>query len=193
MDEHARKGPDHKLARFLGLDKAPELAEVVYPFAPLNIRERLLWLLNRCVIRDEAYGQWRKVCPNCHLPLPRKTANGEISSEVIAIIGARGSGKSNFFGVLLDALKRRYSHEVGFLIFDEETWSVREHKAIASEKLYRSAMATGSSVSAERVAIDRDQRVETSSESRYSADLSARSFPATVALPDAAVHACLGS
>ena len=126
----------------------------------------LLKLLDSCLIRNEEFGKWRKICPNCHLPLPRKTANGEISSEVIAIIGARNSGKSNYFGVLIDFLKHRYSHEVGFMIFDQETWSINEEKPINSDRLYHNRYGRKLFGNEERVAIEQTRRVEITSENR---------------------------
>ena len=36
-------------------------------------------------------------------------ASGELDGEIVAIVGARGAGKSNYFGVLIDALERRYA------------------------------------------------------------------------------------
>ena len=78
-----------------------------------------------------------KVCPNCHLPLTAKTAVGELSSELIAIIGARSSGKSNFFGVLLHALERRFANEVGFTIYPENTFSLGELKPVSSVRFYK--------------------------------------------------------
>src|SRR5262249_42728514 len=51
--------------------------------------------------------------------------------------GTRYSGKSNFFGVLIDALMRRFASEVGFTIFGQETFSVDEARSTNSDALYR--------------------------------------------------------
>ena len=88
-----------------------------------------------------AAGDWqgdtRSICPYCHMFLPHATATGQLSSDIVAIIGARGSGKSNYFGVLLKLLETRYADEVGFTIYDQETFSIREMKPVSTKRLYR--------------------------------------------------------
>jgi len=125
--------PDGHVARYLGFDAPPDMGEVRVPPAG-NFWEQLL---QRIVVSEEGDGDSRKICPNCHMYLPNKTANGELTSEVFAIIGARSSGKSNYFGVLLNLLERRYAGEVGFSMFDQDTFSVRDMKPVGSRKLYR--------------------------------------------------------
>lgn len=45
------------------------------------------------------------VCPDCHKSLPESTLNGE--DLIIAIVGSRASGKSNYIGVLIRELQQR--------------------------------------------------------------------------------------
>src|SRR5206468_2459063 len=88
--------PDARIQAYFGMGGAPVLGKVNYPPKPLP------WWRNVYVPptgRDE-----RLVCPNDHIFLPENVANGQAAGEVIAVIGARTSGKSNFFGVLLNAL-----------------------------------------------------------------------------------------
>lgn len=122
--------PDEQVGRYLAVPP-PDLGKVVHPD-----RDRA-WqrLLARVVVEED--GDSRKICPHCHMFLPTKTANGELTSEVIAIIGARSSGKSNYLGVLLNLLERRYMNEVGFVMFDQDSFSLQEMKPISSRKLYR--------------------------------------------------------
>ncbi|HID77786.1 MAG TPA: hypothetical protein EYP56_17540, partial [Planctomycetaceae bacterium] len=88
-------------------------------------------------VQDHPAASRKKVCPSCHMFLPHKTANGELASEIVALVGARNAGKSNYFGVLLNSLEARYAGEVGFSFFAQETFSVREMKPISSRTLYQ--------------------------------------------------------
>lgn len=45
------------------------------------------------------------VCPDCHKSLPDSTLDGE--DLIIAIVGSRSSGKSNYIGVLIHELQQR--------------------------------------------------------------------------------------
>ncbi len=58
------------------------------------------------------------VCPKCHNSLPRQLVEG--GGRIIAIVGARNSGKSNFITVLIDQLQRQ-AHllgDIGVLAID---------------------------------------------------------------------------
>jgi hypothetical protein len=152
---------DDLLGNFLAMPP-PEMPRVEPPSsAPLLKR-----LGRRFVIHNEGSSDWKKVCPACHMHLPHKTASGELDSEVIAIIGTRNSGKSNFFGVLLNALERRYASEVGFRIFDQETFSTREMKPVSSKKLYRERYGKSLFEGDERRAIDQTFSAATNKETR---------------------------
>lgn len=78
----------------------------------------------------------RRICPHCHIFLPNKVANGELTSEMVAIVGARSSGKSNYFGVLIKLLQKRYANEVGFDILDVDTY-IPAQGQVSSNKLYQ--------------------------------------------------------
>jgi hypothetical protein len=88
------------------------------------------------VLPDDPPGQ-KKICPHCHMYLPNMIASGEMSGEGIAIIGARNSGKSNYFGVLINALEKRYCADVGFTMFDQDSWDVSTMSTRSSRRLYR--------------------------------------------------------
>lgn len=141
--------PDDKLGRFLGMP-APPLAKVEPPLKG-GILGRMY---RRIVIHDDGRQGWKKVCPECHFPLPHKTAIGEVNSEFFAIIGARSSGKSNYFGVLLKLLERRYASEVGFTIFDQESLDIATLKTVGSSQLYRRRYGDRLWNSDDRMAID---------------------------------------
>jgi len=155
-----RERDDH-LGKFLAIPP-PEMPKVVPPKASPFLKR----LGRRFVVNPERTGEWKTVCPDCHMHLPHKTANGELDSEVIAIIGTRNSGKSNFFGVLLQALERRYASEVGFRMFDQETFSVREMKPVSSKKLYRERYGSRLFEGDDRRAIDQTLSAATNIETR---------------------------
>lgn len=152
---------DNSLGAFLAIPP-PEMPKV-QPAPPASF---LKWLSDRFVVHNEESREWKKVCPDCHMHLPHKTASGELASEVIAIIGTRNSGKSNFFGVLLNTLERRYASEVGFRIFDQETFSIREMKPVSSKKLYRERYGSRLFEGDDRRAIDQTLSAATNTETR---------------------------
>jgi hypothetical protein len=92
-------------------------------------------MLDSLVLQDDPANQ-KKVCPSCHMYLTSMISAGELSGEGFAIIGARQSGKSNYFGVLLNSLEKRYCEDVGFTMFDQETFDVGEMKQVGSRATY---------------------------------------------------------
>ncbi|MFO7906580.1 MAG: hypothetical protein ACQESR_03865 [Planctomycetota bacterium] len=94
------------------------------------------WLRRMWISHDPASDR-KKVCPRCHMFLPHKMASGELDSEILAIVGARSAGKSNYFGVLINALEGRYAQEVGFSMFAQDTFSVDKMQPVSSRELYK--------------------------------------------------------
>lgn len=78
-----------------------------------------------------------RICPHCHMKLPVQLSSGSMASNIIAVIGYRDSGKSNFFGVLINELKNRYSKEVGLNLVSQETFSTSTMRSIYSDELYQ--------------------------------------------------------
>ena len=140
---------DSKMGNFLGRPDL-ELGAITEP-SEFSWLEKLF---GKTYIADDWKSGHKKICPNCHMYLPHATASGQLNSKTIAIIGARSSGKSNYFGVLLNELENRYADEVGFTIYDQETYSVKEDKQISSKKLYRERYGARLYGSGKRVAID---------------------------------------
>lgn len=108
--------PDLALGRFL--DMPPPALGPLSPQAP--------------AVHD---ARWRPVCANCHIPLPHGIATGQTENHTIALVGARGSGKSNLIAVLIEQLKRRFCADLDFSIREQETFSVRELRPIGSDRL----------------------------------------------------------
>lgn len=124
--------PDTGIGDFLG-DVPPEIRRV----EPVPARRFAKRWLNRMWIADDGMSDRKKVCPRCHMNLPHKLASGELRSEILAIVGARNAGKSNFFGVLINALAGRYAREVGFSMFAQDTFSVHKMQPVSSRELYQ--------------------------------------------------------
>lgn len=124
--------PDTVVGGFLNIPP-PDLGRVQPP------PPRGFWakLFGRFVIPDDWRDGARKICPHDHMFLPTAAASGHLTPKVVAIIGTRSSGKSNFFGVLINVLMRRFASEVGFAIFGQETFSVDEARPTNSDALYR--------------------------------------------------------
>jgi len=125
---------DLRIAEFLSIGNAsaPELGPLVTSGNGFLSR-----LVGRFYVSSGWQANSKRICPNCHMFLPNATANGQLSSDIVAVWGARSSGKSNYFGVLLNALERRYADEVGFGIYDQESFSVGTMKPVTSKQLYR--------------------------------------------------------
>lgn len=123
---------DPVVQRFLNLDSDVLMAPVETPTGNVNRALRNFWypsLANDTEVKH-------RICPKCHMQLPVQLANNRLKSSVIAVTGFRSSGKSNFFGVLIDALKNRYSQEVGLNLSTQETFSTRTLRTIYSDELY---------------------------------------------------------
>lgn len=109
---------DHHIQKFFGLPSPPRLGEV----HPVPVGKSFWHRLWRRVFVPREGDQERMICPNCHIFLPDLIARGEAAREVIAIVGARNSGKSNYFGVLIQYLRRQYSSNIGFDMLDTDTY-----------------------------------------------------------------------
>lgn len=124
--------PDGKVGDFFDIP-APELGPVEEP--PTGLFRRLVrrFLISRNREAGAVIRRW--ICPHCHMALPKAMADGAGRSQIIAVVGSRGVGKTLFLGVLIHALKTRYSDEVGFSIWDQETFSVSQLQRVRSDTL----------------------------------------------------------
>lgn len=112
---------------------APDLEELI------QVPRRGFWgkLFRSVVVDNDWNGDAAKVCPHCHMFLPTAAATGRLTPKVLAIIGTRSAGKSNYFGVLIDSLLRRMSAEVGVHMIDQETFSLNLGRQTTSDAEYR--------------------------------------------------------
>jgi hypothetical protein len=124
--------PDVALGRFLGGPSTPPLMPLREPPAAGLARWTRKWV----TWADESR-IGRRVCPHCHLPVIPSVARGEIKKmRTIGLVGARSSGKSNYIGVLIKTLEQRFAREVGFEIFPEETFDLRQYTSLSSRRLH---------------------------------------------------------
>ncbi len=125
--------PDDGLGDFLHIQPSPSMRRV----EPVNATDFVGRWWRRLRLPHDPASDRKKVCPRCHLYLPHKMASGELRSEILAIVGARNAGKSNYFGTLINALERRYAGEVGFSMFAQDTFSVQQMQPVSSRDLYK--------------------------------------------------------
>lgn len=57
---------------------------------------------------------WQRLCPSCHMELPRTL--GQFPNMIFAIIGARQAGKSHYIAVLVNQLEQQVGRQVGLLL-----------------------------------------------------------------------------
>lgn len=76
---------------------------------------------------------YKMVCPSCHNPLPEATLNG--TDMIISVVGARGTGKSVFVGILINELMKRVAPAFGGALngFDD---SYNRYKATFFQRMY---------------------------------------------------------
>jgi hypothetical protein len=136
--------PDEAISRFFG-------GEAVAPNLPAASVPAWRWWNHFLLVRqNNGNGHW--ICPRCHLPIPPAAARGELNPRSLAIFGARGAGKSNWFAVLIKLLKERYGGEVGFALQDMGTWGYKQQCPINSWRLYQERY--GRRLFEQRLAID---------------------------------------
>lgn len=125
--------PDAAVQAFFDLDQPPDLPALV-PSGNDGVKpwHRSRFLLDNSRLRDHD-----RVCPFCHLPLPLAQATGELTSQVIAVVGERWSGKSSYFGVLLHQLvDGQLASEAGFGVVAQTTWDMKARRKVSSSTVY---------------------------------------------------------
>lgn len=126
--------PDENVRGFLGMAYPPEMPMVTDP--PTNWFLKSVRKFHLPLCREVTPASPLRICPYCHLYLPQALANWNRKSQIIAVVGSRSSGKSNYFGVLLKQLETRYAAELNFGFRPQMTFDVREMRRIDSRKLY---------------------------------------------------------
>jgi hypothetical protein len=118
---------DTALADFLGLPEA------LLP--PLKKPDPAFW--GKLRLDNSVLSQNDRACPKCHLPLPVALARGEADSRLIAIVGDRWSGKSNFFASLVHQLNDSdVLQEAGIDFLSEDSFDPDTVRKKTSQKLW---------------------------------------------------------
>lgn len=128
--------PDDRVMEFLNLDTS-----IPFPMHPVQeIRgfwRRLLGYFYFPSVKEKKRVVKNRICPNCHMTLPSQLANSGKNGDIIAVIGYRNTGKSNFYGVLIPSLRDRYAGEVGFSMHALDSFNVNDGRPISSDQLHR--------------------------------------------------------
>lgn len=113
----------------------PVLPRCIVPPTRNGDFSRYLW--NRLRLDNSVMVQHDRVCPHCHCPMPTAVAKGELKSNVIAIIGEKKSGKSNFFATLIHELQRGASMEgSGVVLWQQSSINPRTFRKTLSHELW---------------------------------------------------------
>lgn len=126
--------PDPQMGEFLNQFPPPQQPPLTPPPTGIFSRWRRRFYVRVC--RDEGPESGHRICPYCHMFLPQALGNWNRKSDIIAIVGSRSSGKSNYFGVLLKLLEQRYTAQLGFGMRPLPTFDVRSMRRVNSRELY---------------------------------------------------------
>ena len=125
---------DPKVLEFLNL------TGVRMPMPPVEeiqgFWRKLIGLVYYPKMRDKNRIVKNRICPSCHMTLPTQLANNGKKGDVIAVVGYRNTGKSNFFGVLIPSLRNRYAREVGLSLHALDSFDVTDGRMCSSDTLY---------------------------------------------------------
>ncbi len=89
----------------------------------------------------------RRVCPRCHSPLPAEYCQAE--GKIIALVGAKGSGKSTYITVLLHELTNRVGAELNASLVACDERTIKRYRQDFARPLYGESRLLGATQSAE--------------------------------------------
>lgn len=138
--------PDEPLAAYLG--SAVSLPPV---FGPPAAGRRRRTAQRRAACPDCGRFTARRACPECHNPLP--AAYCETPGKIVALVGAKNSGKSTYIAVLLHELSHRVGAELGSSLVACDDRTIERYKRDFHRPLFaerRLLPATASAVDAPR-------------------------------------------
>jgi len=157
--------PDEVYGRFLGnVGKdgsivIPKMRKVIpsrngSPFARLYVPNEVR--CPKCGFRTRT-----RICPACHSELP--PVHGNVKNQIIAVVGSRASGKSNYIGVVINQLRRRYAPDLLFTLRALGDDTADRYKAVYYSPIFeqRTVLAPTTSIMADpRVRIPLVYRLE---------------------------------
>jgi hypothetical protein len=133
---------DEKLAAYTGSGAAASLPPVFDPPSPGR---------RRAACPECGQATARRACPECHNPLPG--AYCETPGKIVALVGAKNSGKSTYIAVLLHELSHRIGTELGTSLVACDDRTIERYKRDFHRPLFgerRLLPATASAVTAPR-------------------------------------------
>jgi hypothetical protein len=136
---------DEKLAAYTGSGAAASLPPVFDP--PVSGRRSP----RRAACPECGQATARRACPECHNPLPG--AYCETPGKIVALVGAKNSGKSTYIAVLLHELSHRIGAELGTSLVACDDRTIERYKRDFHRPLFgdrRLLPATASAVTAPR-------------------------------------------
>ena len=129
---------EHQRGRYLLPDETPVTRETVFTTAGPNALLRMFGVRNPSVsICPECNVETStRACPNCHSTFPHGIDN--LSNMVIAIIGAKETGKSHYIAVLIQQIYNLYNlFDWSLMAMDDETmrlYNDRFHKPLYTNR-----------------------------------------------------------
>ena len=98
----------------------------------------------RCPDCDQFTQQ--RICPQCHMDLPRDT--GHVRNLIFSVIGGKEAGKSHYIAVLIQELLQRVGPDLGLLLEALDDTTRNRYRKTFYEPLYRKHSAIRGTVSA---------------------------------------------
>jgi energy-coupling factor transporter ATP-binding protein EcfA2/rRNA maturation protein Nop10 len=140
---------DEKLAAYTGSAATASLPPV---FDPPDAGRRIgRGVTRRAACPECGQDTARRVCPECHNPLPG--AYCETPGKIVALVGAKNSGKSTYIAVLLHELSHRIGAELGTALVACDDRTIERYKRDFHRPLFgdrRLLPATASAVTTPR-------------------------------------------
>ena len=76
-----------------------------------------------------------RLCPNCHVTLP--TTFGQCDNAIVAVVGAKNSGKSNFIATFVEEFRNRVGPALNITLAPQDDFTIRRFATEFRDPLYR--------------------------------------------------------
>ena len=110
-----------------------------WPMMAAGKQGKLLIAKSRMVRRltcDECHRPTNdRICPTCHVTLPNTF--GQCPNAIIAVIGARNSGKGHYIGTLVEELRNRVGPSLNMTLSPQDDYTIKRFKEDFRDPLYK--------------------------------------------------------